>query len=78
MYYVLKETELYAPFVQKLKRVYYIFFGNAPIEKKRFSLINVFENGGLNMQYINAPNIILSSMGHFDFKVLFIQMQMFG
>jgi hypothetical protein len=32
----------------------------------RFSLVNVFENCGLNMQYINAPNIILGKMNSLD------------
>jgi len=28
-------------------------------KKSWFSLVNILENSGLNMQYINAPNIIL-------------------
>jgi len=31
-----------------------------------FSLVNVFENCGLNMQYKNAPNIILGKMNPLD------------
>jgi hypothetical protein len=33
-----------------------------PINYVWFSLVNVFERCGLNMQYINAPNIILGIM----------------
>ena len=31
-----------------------------------FSLVTVFENWGLNMQYINVPNIILVIMNPLD------------
>ena len=31
-----------------------------------FSLVNVFGNCGLNMQYINAPNIIFGNMNPLD------------
>ena len=35
-------------------------------KQKWFSLVNVFENCGLNMQYINVPHIILGIMKHLD------------
>ena len=53
--------------LQKLKRVYCIcFFGNTPTLKKWFSLVNILENCGLSMQYINAPNILLGIANPFD------------
>ena len=58
---VAKNKQNYAPSVQKLKRVYCICFGNAPIIKHFF-----FENCGLNMQYINVPHIILGIINPLD------------
>jgi hypothetical protein len=39
--------------------------GKFELKVLKFS-VNVFENCGLNMQYINAPNIILGIMNPLD------------
>jgi hypothetical protein len=36
------------------------------LQKKWFSLVNILESCGLNMQYINAPNIILGIANPLD------------
>ena len=60
----LKEKQNYAPSVQKLKGV---VLGMHPQGKKYwFLLVNILEKCGLNMQYINAPNIILGISNPLD------------
>jgi len=52
---------------QKLNRVCCVCLENAPIVKKEWlSLVNALENIGINMQYINAPNIILGIANPLD------------
>ena len=62
----LKETAL-CTFCTKTKESLLHLFWECTYSKHFwFSLVNVFENCGLNMQYINAPNIILGITNPLD------------
>ena len=56
----LKETELCTFCTETKESLLHLFWDFW------FSSVNVFENCGLNMQYINAPNIILGIMNPLD------------
>ena len=58
----LKETELCTLCTETKESLLHLFWECTYSKKKWFSSVNVFENYGLNMQYINAPNIILGIM----------------
>jgi hypothetical protein len=63
----LKETELCTFCTETKESLLHLFWEcTYSKNKKWFSLVNVFKNCGFNMQYINAPNIILDIMGPLD------------
>ena len=66
MYYVLKETELCTFCTETKESLLHLLWECTYNNTIWFSLVNVFENCGLNMQYINAPNIILGIMDPLD------------
>ena len=55
----LKETELCTFCTETKESLLNLFWECTYCKNVWFSLVNVLENGGLNLQYINAPNIIL-------------------
>jgi hypothetical protein len=63
-----KETELCTFCTETKESLLHLFWECTYIYSKRnwFSLVNVFKNCGFNMQYINAPNIILGIMNPLD------------
>ena len=62
----LKETELCTFCTETKESLLHLFWECTYSKHFWFSLVNVFENCGLNMQYINAPNIILGIMNPLD------------
>jgi hypothetical protein len=58
----LKETKLCTFCTETTESLLHLFWECPYSNNFWFSLVNVFENCGLNMQYINAPNIILGIM----------------
>ena len=64
----LSETELCTFCTETKESLLHLFWECTYIYSKRnwFSLVNVFKNCGFNMQYINAPNIILGIMNPLD------------
>jgi hypothetical protein len=62
-------TELCTFCTETKESLLHLFWECTYSKKKWFSLVNVFKNCGLNMQYINAPNIILGIMNPLDGKV---------
>jgi hypothetical protein len=62
----LKETELCTFCTETKKSLLHLFWECIYTKKKWFSLVNILENCGLNMQYINVPNIILGIANSLD------------
>jgi hypothetical protein len=62
----LKETELCTFCTETKESLLHLFWECTYSKNFWLSLVNVFENCGLNMQYINAPNIILGIMNPLD------------
>jgi hypothetical protein len=62
----LKEAELRTFCTETEKSLLYLLFGNVSTVNNWFSLVNVWENCGLNMQNKNAPTIILGIANPLD------------
>jgi hypothetical protein len=62
----LKEAELRTFCTETEKSLLNLFFGNVSTVNNWFSLVNVWENCGLNMQNKNAPTIILGIANPLD------------
>ena len=62
----LKETELCTFYTETKESLLHLFWECTYSKNVWFSLVNVFEKCCLNMQYINAPNIILGIMDPLD------------
>jgi len=62
----LKETELCTFCSETKESLLHLFWECTYSKNFWFSLVNIFENCGINMQYINAPNIILGIVDPLD------------
>ena len=62
----LKETELCTFCTETKESLLHLIWKCTYSKNFWFSLVNIFENCGLNMQYINASNIILGIMNPLD------------
>ena len=69
----LKETELFTFCTETKESLLNLFWEWTYSKYVWFSLVNVLENCAVNLQYINAPNIILGIMNPLDQITLLIK-----